>query len=82
MSQHCMGRVVQLPVGELLDLIRPHPVLVQQHIVARRAGGTLDAGMAVQEVVELMQVCDPCVHHCPCSESQALQHTPAKIAEL
>jgi len=56
------------PVGEELKPFKPYLVLVQQHIVARRPRGPLDAGVGIEEVVGELWVCDHCVHHCPCTD--------------
>ncbi len=54
-------------VGQGLQLVRLHPVLVQQHVVVRGARGALDARVAVQVEVELGGVRNAPVHHRACA---------------
>ena len=57
------------PVGEVLDLVSAHAVLVQQDVVACGARGALDAGVRVEEEVEVARVCDHAVHDSACGHS-------------
>ena len=57
------------PVGKVLDLVGTHAVLVEQDVVVRGARGALDAGVRVEEEVEVARVRDHGVHHSACGHS-------------
>ena len=56
-----------LLVGECLKHVRPICVLVPEHMVVGRAGGSLDARVAHKEEVVLCWMSDIRIHHCACS---------------
>mmetsp|Transcript_14798 Transcript_14798/g.21808 ORF Transcript_14798/g.21808 Transcript_14798/m.21808 type:complete len:203 (+) Transcript_14798:212-820(+) len=55
--------VMAQPEGELVELVGPHAVLVQQHAVVGGLAGALDARVAAQVEVVLPGVAHPCINH-------------------
>ena len=53
-------------VAKGLQVVRPELVLVQQHVVVRRAGGALQACVALQEEAVFCRMDHATVQHCAC----------------